>query len=500
MSSSTYESKIAMAKTVVSTIGSIAAASMVARSIAREYLPVEFQDYLYFGLRNFINKLSRQLTMVIYEFDGFQENEIYKAAELYLGYRISSDIHRLKVTKNSNEKNINVAMEMNDEFVDVYNGVKFKWCLLSKTLPTREYHNYDDMGGSMNRSDQRSLELTFHKKHKDLVLNEYLPFILNDAKTTKQEDKTVKLFTLDNNRGGTMWSSVNLDHPATFATLAMETDVKENVMKDLDRFVERREYYRKVGKAWKRGYLLYGPPGTGKSSLIAAMANHLKFDIYDLELTDIGSNSNLRRLLVGTGNRSILVVEDIDCSMELHDREDAEAAQPFVHENHHRGPYGYRHHVDHGVTLSGFLNFIDGLWSSCGDERIIIFTTNRKEKLDPALLRPGRMDVHINMSYCTPCGFRLLASNYLGVTQHHLFKKIEDLIGEVEITPAEVAEQLLKEVDPDVALEGLIQFFDVKRKENQEAKEKAIKRKELASKEREKKLVENNEIVMESFE
>ncbi|KAJ0704928.1 putative P-loop containing nucleoside triphosphate hydrolase [Helianthus annuus] len=38
------------------------------------------------------------------------------------------------------------------------------------------------------------------------------------------------------------------------------------------------------------------------------------------------------------------------------------------------------------VTLSGFLNFIDGLWSSCGDERIIIFTTNRKEKLDPALI------------------------------------------------------------------------------------------------------------------
>ena len=122
------------------------------------------------------------------------------------------------------------------------------------------------------------------------------------------------------------------------------------------------------------------------------------------------------------------------------------------------------------ITLSGFLNFIDGLWSSCGDERIIIFTTNRKDKLDPALLRPGRMDVHIHMSYCTPSGFKLLASNYLNITQHNLFKEIEDLISEVAVTPAEVAEQLLKDDDPNIVLNGLIDFFDTKRKDNEEAK------------------------------
>jgi chaperone BCS1 len=54
------------------------------------------------------------------------------------------------------------------------------------------------------------------------------------------------------------------------------------------------------------------------------MANYLKFDIYDLELTEVKSNSDLRRLLVGMSNRSILVVEDIDCSIELQQREDGE--------------------------------------------------------------------------------------------------------------------------------------------------------------------------------
>ncbi|GJU38162.1 AAA-ATPase-like protein [Tanacetum coccineum] len=478
------ESKIALAKSIVSTIGSVAAAAMVVRSVSRDYLPPEIQDYFYFGLRNFINRLSRQLTMVIYEYDGFRENEIYNATELYLASRISTDIHRMKITKNANEKNINVSMEINEEFIDVYNGVNFKWSLVSKKTPTREYYNHDDMS-STSRSDQRYLELMFHRKHKDLAINEYLPFILDDSKTRKQEEKTVKLFTVDSRVAysghPTVWTSVNLDHPAKFSTLAMDSDVKEKVMKDLDRFVERREYYRKVGKAWKRGYLLYGPPGTGKSSLIAAMANYLNFDIYDLELTDIRSNSELRRLLVATGNRSILVVEDIDCSVEFHDRDDVAAARAaLARENRRRG-----YQEEQKVTLSGFLNFIDGLWSSCGDERIIIFTTNRKDKLDPALLRPGRMDVHINMSYCTPCGFRLLASNYLGITEHKLFEEIEDLIREVEITPAEVAEQLLKDDDPDIALGGLIEFFDVKRVENEQAKVKAKELEELAVKESE---------------
>ena len=137
------------------------------------------------------------------------------------------------------------------------------------------------------------------------------------------------------------------------------------------------------------------------------------------------------------------------------------------------------------VTLSGLLNFIDGLWSSCGDERIIIFTTNHKEKLDPALLRPGRMDVHVNMSYCTPTGFKLLAANYLGIKDHTLFEAIEKQIEVTEVTPAEVAEQLIQHDEPDSAMQGLTEFLKVKKKENEEAEAKK-KQEELEAKEKEK--------------
>ncbi|KAK2657135.1 hypothetical protein Ddye_010187 [Dipteronia dyeriana] len=119
---------------------------------------------------------------------------------------------------------------------------------------------------------------------------------------------------------------------------------------------------------------------------------------------------------------------------------------------------------DTELTLSGILNFIDGLWSSCGDERIIVFTTNHKDRIDPALLRPGRMDAHINMSYCSFSGFKLLASSYLEIKDDHsLFGEIEGLIQKTEVTPAEVAGEFMKTDDADVALQGFVNFLRLKK-------------------------------------
>ncbi|CAH9077640.1 unnamed protein product [Cuscuta epithymum] len=227
----------------------------------------------------------------------------------------------------------------------------------------------------------------------------------------------------------------------------MDPELKKEIIEDLDRFVSRRDYYRRVGKAWKRGYLLYGPPGTGKSSLIAAMANYLKFSIYELDLSCLRSNSDLQELLPTTKNKSILVIEDIDCSIDLQNRNDED----------------YSNQNNNQVTLSGLLNFIDGLWSCCGDERIIVLTTNYKDRLDPALLRPGRMDMHILMSYCTPGGFRVLASNYHGLKDHPKFTEIDKLLTEVNVTPAEIAEELMKSDQADVALDGLIKLMKKKK-------------------------------------
>lgn len=208
-----------------------------------------------------------------------------------------------------------VSIDRDQELIDTFNGVKLKWILMSVPNGDRLTPQKSGEKHSISKSESRHFELRFPKKHRDLVIESYLPWILSRAKEIRDQRKAVKLHTVDYG-GRNYWGSINLNHPATLDTIAMDPEAKAALIEDLNCFVMGREYYRHVGRAWKRGYLLYGPPGTGKSSLVAAMANHLKFDVYDLDLNEVQCNSDLRRLLIGTGSRSIIVIEDIDFSPE----------------------------------------------------------------------------------------------------------------------------------------------------------------------------------------
>nr|KYP51369.1 hypothetical protein KK1_026800 [Cajanus cajan] len=385
-------------KTLLSAVASLAASAMLIRSITNEFIPHEVIEYFNSGLHNLSRKFSTQLTVVIEEFQGMSRNQVFEAAEAYLGTKATLSGQRVKASKSENDKNLSFGVDRGDEVNDEFEGVKIRWIKLC---------------------------------------------IQAEAKAIKQENETVKLHTIDC-RGYWKVPGVTFSHPMTFETLAIDAELKREVVNDLDKFVKGKE----TGKAWKRGYLLYGPPGTGKSSLIAAMAYHLNYDIYDFVLTAVQDNSELKNLILGMSNRSILVIEDIDCTIKLQNREeDGETAK----------------NGDNKVTLSGLLNIIDGLWSCCGEERIIIFTTNHKERLDPALLRPGRMDMHIHLSYCNFSAFEQLAFNYHGISQHKLFEQIEGLLREVQVTPAEIAGEMIKISDAKEGLQDIVKFIHNKK-------------------------------------
>ncbi|KAK1550519.1 hypothetical protein Q3G72_020362 [Acer saccharum] len=411
--------------------GALVSSAVVLRTVSDTLVPDSVTDYLRTRIRKISTCLSSQATVVIEEFDELNPNQIFEAANVYLGSRLSTSTRRTKVNKPAKEKEFTVTVDMNQPLVDSYENVKLEWVLVSSPIKSSVSSRKRENGAG-SRSELRYFELSFHKKFKEMVMSSYLPYILQQGKDIREGKKAMKLHTVDYN-GTDYWGSITFDHPASFDTMAMDQEMKKTLIDDLDKFIAMKDFYRSVGKAWKRGYLLYGPPGTGKSSLVAAMANYLKFDVYDLDLKEVQCNSDLRRLLIGTSNRSILVIEDIDNSFETGE--------------------------DDKVTLSGLLNFIDGLWSSCGDERILVMTTNHKDRIDPVLLRPGRMDVHLHMSYCSFSGFKTLASNYLKLEEHYLFGKIEELLKKIQATPAEIAGELMKSQDAEVSLQGVINFL-----------------------------------------
>ncbi|KAK2999939.1 LOW QUALITY PROTEIN: hypothetical protein RJ639_024024 [Escallonia herrerae] len=431
-----------------SQMGSIFGTLMFLGAIFQQYIPGSQQ------LRDLITRYGNRAVALVYPYiqikfheypgDGFNRSTAYAAIETYLGANTSTRAKRLKGDVVKDGRSLVLSMDDQEEIAEEFEGVRV-WWVASKNIPHGQTISF------YPRGEEVLSDVTFHRCHRQR-----------------------KLYT--NSKGDTwggswkrMWSPVVFEHPATFDTLAMDPIKKKEITNDLLAFIKAKAYYEKIGKAWKRGYLLYGPPGTGKSSMIAAMANFLEYDVYDLELTAVKDNTELRKLLINTSGKSVLVIEDIDCSLDLTGQRKKKKGKKDEKEEGDGLLKNEDEDSSSKVTLSGLLNFIDGLWSACGGERIIVFTTNHVDKLDPALIRRGRMDKHVELSYCCFEGFKLLARNYLDVGAHHLFDKIRVLLEEVEMTPADVAENLMPksaEDDADACLGNLIRALEMAKEEN----------------------------------
>lgn len=435
--------------------------------------------------------LSTYCYFDITEIDGVNTNELYNAVQLYLSSSASITGSRVSLSRALNSSGFTYGLSNNDSLVDSFNGVTAWWehVVTQRQSQTLSWRPLPD--------EKRGFTLRIKKKDKDFILDSYLDHIMDKANEIRRKNQDRLLYT--NPRGGSMdgrghpWESVPFKHPSTFDTLAMDPLKKAEIMSDLRDFADGESFYQKTGRAWKRGYLLYGPPGTGKSSMIAAMANYLAYDIYDLELTEVNTNSDLRKLLMKTTSKSIIVIEDIDCSIDLTDRKRAQQKRyspPPPPELMMRG--GEDTGGNSTITLSGLLNFTDGLWSCCGSERIFVFTTNHIHKLDPALLRSGRMDMHIFMAHCSFPALKILLNNYLGLGEAEIdadmLIQLERVIDKAEMTPADISELLIKNRrDKGKALRELLLAFETRAEKNRAKRSNLEKQEE----EQEKRTLES---------
>ena len=149
---------------------------------------------------------------------------------------------------------------------------------------------------------------------------------------------------------------------------------KQEMIKDLEKFLSDKDWYEERSILYKRGYLFHGKPGNGKTSLAMSIAKRFERDLYIFNPARI-TDQELTSLYSEISTNCILVVEDIDAVFNK-DREKEDDSIKF--------------------NFSTLLNCLDGAFSKEGI--ITIFTTNHPERLDPALIRAGRMDYEFKIS------------------------------------------------------------------------------------------------------
>ena len=208
---------------------------------------------------------------------------------------------------------------------------------------------------------------------------------------------------------------------------------KDDIIKRIDFFTENKEWYRKRGVPHTLGFMFYGKPGCGKTSTIKAIANYTKRHIVSVPLSKINSCKELLSIFYNNRlndkhiplNKRLYVLEDIDADDFKHivaDRQkktsdDVSSDEGFDSTNEQeskklllkqllkckKGEEGVKTNLidmmSSNLTLAGILEVLDGVMEM--DGRMLVMTTNYPERLDEALVRPGRIDMKVNFGKCT---------------------------------------------------------------------------------------------------
>lgn len=175
------------------------------------------------------------------------------------------------------------------------------------------------------------------------------------------------------------WNTLGNKPSRPSKTLFLPSTDKSKLFDLVDNFVNNENFYTDRGLNYKLNILLYGPPGTGKSTIALVIASKFKKNLNILPLSDI-SDVTLINAYSSVNSEDIILIEDVDAC--------AAACKRDVDDFKNDG---------NGATTSGLLNVLDGVLSAPGV--ITILTTNHLDKLDPAIIRPGRMDLVLEIGY-----------------------------------------------------------------------------------------------------
>ena len=283
-------------------------------------------------------------------------------------------LNRLKYSGYINESNSNDGTR---EFQFSYDGIEmtFKTDIVCDkqaiTINREEFSIYSTYTITCKQEDFSKFEQFINSSIK--YYNKYY------AEHSLNKDK-IKLY-LSSDEGG-YFTSLGTRNKRNIDTIYLPSKQKKTMIDDLTSFLDTKTIikYKKLGITHKRTYLFEGIPGAGKSSFIMALASHFGFNLAIVSFTPKMTDNDLIRLLKcleeKEENKVFIIFEDMDCIFKERKSND---------ENRNM------------VTFSGILNALDGITTR--DNMICFITTNYKQNLDSALIRPGRVDYIMRFDY-----------------------------------------------------------------------------------------------------
>jgi len=257
---------------------------------------------------------------------------------------------------------------------------------------------------------------------------EPLKQLIDDAlkASFEEQQEELNVFVM-NDMFGASWEKALSKKPRAIDSVILDEDLAEGLLADARGFLSSAEWYQDVGIPYRRGYLLYGPPGCGKTSFCQALAGALKLDVCMLTLTNKNLDDNgLAESLRDAPSNAIVLLEDVDAVFK--DR--------TLQSEGGRGA---------GVTFSGLLNALDGVASQEG--RLFFMTTNHIERLDPALIRPGRCDIKVEVRRASRTQARKLYARFFGGSPEADAAAFADALPEYELSMAALQGYLLSHKD-----------------------------------------------------